>query len=76
MTKSAVYPYAVYFRPGVLVGDIAFASPHAGRNVPAGEFIAFIVEAVKWLDILAIAVWLSIARFSSWGRSKEARPRG
>jgi hypothetical protein len=30
-------------------------------------------EAAKWLIILAIAVWLSIAQIAAWRRPKMAR---
>ena len=72
MTLSAVSEYGVYFRPSVFVSGIA--SLHAGQiqSISGWEFIAFIVEAAKWCDVFAIAIWLSIARFAPPGRGKNA----
>jgi hypothetical protein len=56
-----VVPYAVYFRPDMFVERIFGVPPAPGVSVSAG---AAWVEAVKWCSVLAIAVWLSVARLT------------
>ena len=67
----ALSEYGVYFRPGVLVGGIA--SFYGGHNLSGWDLVAFVVEAVKWCDVFAIAIWLSLARLAPWRRGVEAR---
>lgn len=70
MTLSAVSQYGVYFRPSLIINGIA--SLHARQNISASDFTAFIVETVKWCDVFAIAIWMSIARLAPWRRGKKA----
>lgn len=69
VTFKTVSHYGAYFQPWLLVSDIA--SLHAGQAVSGWDFIAFIVEAAKWCDVFAIAIWLSIARLGRWRRGRE-----
>jgi hypothetical protein len=64
LNLNDVYSFAFYFRPQLLVSHIA------GR--PSYEMIAFVPEAAKWCIVLAIAVWLSIARLAAWRKRTKA----
>lgn len=55
-------PYGVYFRPELFVTRLAGAPDAPGVSATAG---AAWVEAVKWCSVLAIAVWLSVARLTA-----------
>jgi hypothetical protein len=59
-------PYGVYFRPELFVRRIAGlpAGPGVSGPVSAGE-------AAKWCIVLAIAVWLSIARLPAWWQREK-----
>ena len=74
--SSAVNPatqfqYAVYFCPELPLSRIAALPFRPGVSGSAG---AAFVEAVKWCSVLAIAVWLTAARFAAWrgGRNPKA----
>lgn len=62
VTLEAVSKYGVYFRPELVVGGIADLP--GSLNLSGWALIALVVELVKWCTIFAIAVWLTIARFS------------
>jgi hypothetical protein len=66
---SEFYRYEQYFCPQLLVGRIAGLPTGLagvpGVNMPASLLSAF-VEAAKWCIVLAIALWLTIARFATW----------
>lgn len=60
VTAECVYQYAVYFNsnlfvPGAAAVRSAFAAPPS--------WLARFVELVKWCNVLAIAGWLTLARF-------------
>jgi hypothetical protein len=63
MTSAEVFHYGWYFRPDLLVAPLSaglWGSPLFGY---------WVVEVIKWCIVLAIAVWLSIARFAAWWRT-------
>lgn len=62
-------PYGLYFRPELLVGR----SPTRLTGQPpwGSEPGAFVVEAVKWCIIVAIAVWLSVAQLAAWRQDRK-----
>lgn len=69
VTLEAVAKYGVYFRPQLLVGGIADFRGSLGLS--GWEFVAVVVEVVKWCTIFAIAVWLTIARFAPRRRRRK-----
>jgi hypothetical protein len=71
MTSSDVFRYRIYFWPELLVADLAGGQP-PGWNV-SGSVSAFVVEATKWCIVLAIAVWLTIARLVAWWQGKKTK---
>ena len=62
--SSEFFRYELYFCPQLLLAPI-IGLP-GGMNVSGWVFIAFLGEVAKWCIVLAIAVWLSIARFTAW----------
>lgn len=73
MSLDAVSPPGVYFRPHLLVGYISGNSIYALWWGSSLSSIAFAVEATKWCIVVAIAVWLSIARLAAWRQGRKAR---
>jgi hypothetical protein len=71
VTPWDVYSVGVYFRPQVLVSYIADLP--TGFMVSQPTLSAFVVEAVKWCIVLAIAVWLSIAQLATWRKRDPAK---
>jgi hypothetical protein len=65
-------PYGVYFRPELFVRRIAGLPPGPRAWGPV-SVSAVLVEAAKWCDVLAIAVWLTIARLAAGGRKRAPR---
>jgi hypothetical protein len=61
-------PIAIYFRPHVLVGYLASDFLTTLLGTGPGEFA---VEIIKWLDILTIAIWLTVAQFAAWRGGKK-----
>lgn len=57
------YPVGTYFRPALLVWNAT------GPFTPQPEMGLFLVEAVKWFIVFAIAVWLSIAQLAAWRKN-------
>jgi hypothetical protein len=70
MNSTNVLDYGLYFRPALLIGNIA--SLRTGPDLSRSEFIDFVVEVAKWCIVLAIAVWLTIGRLASWRQPKKA----
>ena len=67
-------PYGVYFRPELCIQRIAGIPGSAGASAPV---ITVFAEAAKWCSVLALAVWLSVARITSWrqdGKTNAADP--
>ena len=69
VTLEGVSEYGVYFRPALLVDGID--DLQAGL-LSGWKLIAFVVETVKWCDVFAIAVWLTIARVAPRREPKMA----
>lgn len=62
INTDVIYRYLFYFDPGILVLSLGYF----GRSPHRTEIVG---EVIKWLDIFAIAVWLSVAQFMSrWSR--------
>lgn len=61
VTLESVSKYGVYFRPQLLVGGIG--DLQGTLSLSGWEFVGVVVEVAKWFTILAIAVWLTLARF-------------
>lgn len=70
VTLEAVAKYGAYFRPKLFVG--AIADLQASLTGSAWAPVAIIVELAKWCAIFAIAVRLSLARFTPWRQRKQA----
>jgi hypothetical protein len=68
---TSVYGFGLYFRPQMLVRDDAlFSSLNLGSPVP---FVSgFVVELVKWLTMVVIALWLSVAQILARSRRAES----
>jgi hypothetical protein len=72
VTSAAIAPYGEYFRPEFFVGQIGdLPSLHYASGSTLG---AFATEAAKWLIVLAIAVWLTLARLAAWWRRRKRGP--
>jgi hypothetical protein len=69
---EAIFRYGSYFRPDVLIEDIA-ALPAGRLSMSELFFGPFFVEIAKWSIVLTIAVWLSIAQFAAWWQRPKAR---
>jgi hypothetical protein len=69
--SADVLHYGVYFWPDLLVSNVADLPPDP--SVSGSGLGAFLVEAAKWCIVLAIALWLSIARFAAIGRMVRNR---
>ena len=75
-TWPDVFLPEVYFRPELLVMHVA--------GLPVGWIMpgpvglgAFLVEATKWLFVLIIAIWLSLAQVAAWrGRASPGQGEG
>jgi hypothetical protein len=68
--STDVFYYEVYFRPDSIVKAIV----EPGALIPSGSmFIPFLMEAIKWCIVLAIAVWLTIAQLAAWRQRKKRR---
>jgi hypothetical protein len=65
VNAGALYPYSVYFCPGLLTGVPSL-------NVP---WFMVVVEAIKWCIVVGIAVSLSIAQFAAWRHGKKTSAR-
>jgi hypothetical protein len=70
VTSADVYSLAVYFRPEVPVRH--FAGVPTYSNASGSVLDVFVVEAAKWGVVLAIAVWLTVARVAAWRRGRKA----
>jgi hypothetical protein len=67
--SADVLRYGVYFWPELPVRRIAgLPAPFgvSGSGLGAG-----LVEAAKWCTVLAIALWLSIARLAAWRQGRK-----
>lgn len=76
VTSTDLFRYRIYFWPELLIAELTGRQP-AFWNV-SGSVSAFVVEATKWCIVLAMAVWLTIARIVAWWQAKErtrAHPR-
>jgi hypothetical protein len=71
VSPSMIYRYELYFRPDLLVENIA-ALP-AGLSVSELLAGASLMEIAKWCIVLTIAVWLSIAQFAACWHGGKAR---
>jgi hypothetical protein len=70
-TPTDIYILGTYFRPLLLA---QFAARAVAGFFPSGYvLIESLVEAAKWLIILAIAVWLSVAQITAWRKPKKVR---
>ena len=71
VTSEEIYRYGYYFRPDLLVRDLAALL----AGVSLWDLLdGSLVEIIKWCIILTIAVWLSIAQFVAWWRGISSRP--
>lgn len=63
---SEIARHSIYFSPETLARYVA------GQPVNISGWVlgAFIMEAIKWCAVLAIAVWLTVARLASWSQSR------
>lgn len=73
ISPEALYGYAVYFWSQPLVTTIASLPQVWDWSTLASG--VFIMEALKWSIILAIAVWLTIAQLAAWWRGRKQRQR-
>jgi hypothetical protein len=60
---ASVTRYQLYFRPDTFVAGIA--ALYSRQGLSGSELIALMVELAKWCTIVAIAIWLTLARFAS-----------
>jgi hypothetical protein len=60
--------YGVYFRPELFVARLAGVPPAPGVSAST---VASLAEAIKWCSVLAIAVWLSVARLGPWRQGSD-----
>lgn len=70
-SAADIYSFAVYFRPELMVQNIA--SVPTILNVSGSVFSAVAMESTKWLIVLTIAIWLSIAQLAVWWKRKIIR---
>jgi hypothetical protein len=70
VTEADVYLLGVYFRPVLLVNPDGLAAGWRliGWSLSGSMRGAFVVEAVKWCAVLAIAIWLTMAQLAVWRR--------
>jgi hypothetical protein len=66
--------YDVFFWPEMLVGKIA-GFPTYLSYLSGLPFSVYLMEAAKWLIVLAVAIWLSIAQVAAWRRRKKSPAR-
>jgi hypothetical protein len=59
---ASLIRHPLYFQPYAFVTGIASLVTH--QSLTGSELTALIVELAKWCTIVAIAVWLTLARFS------------
>ena len=69
LNLTGISGYEIYFRPNLLVAEIAGYPLYLTQSRPALD--EFFVEATKWSIALGIAVWLSIAQFAAWWQGKK-----
>jgi len=72
LASPKVFQYELYFWPDALTGQTAnplFIYSYAPTGWSLG---AFIVEATKWLIVLAITVWLTIAQLAAGRQRRKA----
>jgi hypothetical protein len=70
---SRVDPYSwfePYFRPALLLWNTDDYT--RARLIPQPGLSVFVVEAVKWSIIFAIAVWLSVAQLAAWRKNRKS----
>jgi hypothetical protein len=68
VTAEDAYRYAEYFWPHLLAQQIAF---FAHRDFSGLAINVYLVETTKWCIMLTIAIWLSIAQFATWRRTRS-----
>jgi hypothetical protein len=68
--STDVLLYGQYFWPEVLLERIAGIPP--GWGVSESTLGRVLIEAAKWCIVLAIAVWLTVARLAAWRRDTKA----
>jgi hypothetical protein len=71
VTSTDLFRHRIYFWPELLAADLAGRPPAAAGWSVSGSVSAFVVEATKWCIVLAIAVWLTIARLVAWWQGKK-----
>jgi hypothetical protein len=72
LTPADLYLYSVYFSPVLLLSPIAGLPPALGIS---GSPVGALVEALKWLSILAVAVWLTVAQRAARRQNKKVVTR-
>jgi hypothetical protein len=70
MTPMGVFSLGVYFRPQLLVRQIAGVP--MGWMAPDWTLGDSFVEGAKWCIMLVIAVWLSTSQLAAWWQAKKA----
>jgi hypothetical protein len=66
---AEVFYHGVYFCPELPVARVAgLQGAFAGASSDLG---AVLVEVAKWCIVLAIAVWLTLARLAAWRRERK-----
>jgi hypothetical protein len=68
---TGISEYEIYFRPKLLVAEIAGYPLYLTPSRPALD--DFFVEATKWCIVLGIAAWLSIAQLGAWWQGKKEK---
>jgi hypothetical protein len=68
--SAGVFPYALYFRPELLMTPVVQLRARAVPSLLDG--VASFVEVVKWCAVLAIAVRLTVAQLATWGKRESA----
>jgi hypothetical protein len=76
MTSADFLNYGVYFRPELALTPLV--DPSGLTKMGAPELVAFFVEIIKWCIVLAVAIWLTFARFATWrqGTTKKTAGQG
>jgi hypothetical protein len=69
-TPDDFYSHRMYFDPDQLVA--ALAGGYSEWNAP-GAVASTCVEGAKWLLVLAIATWLTVAQLAAWRRGTLRR---
>jgi hypothetical protein len=71
MTSAELFNYGVYFRPEFVLTRLADGSADV-RTMSPQVLAGFFVEITKWIVVLAVAVWLTIAQLAAWRQRRNS----